>query len=97
MYKEVLDSKLASFAHHPLGAAKQRVRLVGGAHSALLITDGRPRLLQAFALEGTHLQFLTEVLIHALYTLTGSTTTAAAAVTASEHAPAMCRAHGEGS
>lgn len=95
MHEEVLDGEPPGFAHHSLSDAKRRVRLVGGAHCAALITQGGPRLLQALRLAGTHLQLLSEVLVHALRALAGATAaTGAAAV--SEHAHASCQAHGEG-
>ena len=96
VHEEVLDGDPAGLPHHPLGDAEQRVGLVGGAHGALLVTEGGACLLQALRLAGAPLQLLAKVLVHALHALAGPAAAAAAAVAAGEHAPAVGRAHGEG-
>ena len=100
MDQEVLDGEPPGLAHGALGDGEQRVNLVGGAYgaAALLVAEGRGRLLGAVALATVHLQLLTEVLVDALGAAHAPTPAPAAAAPARvpSRTPAAAAAAGAG-
>lgn len=68
VHQEVFHRQGAGFPHRALGSRQEDVGLPRGAEgaAALLVAEGRARLLQVLAVGGAHLQLPSEVLVHPL-------------------------------
>lgn len=96
VHQEVFDGQGAGLAHGALRGAQQDVGLPGGAEgaAALLVAQGRARLLQVLAVGRAHLQLAAEVLVDALAQPVARR--AATAVAADEGAAGRRRVAGRG-